>query len=250
MIEFIKSIITESMKLVQNLLPDRNSNTISWVIRMFVLFWILLTLMGSVYYLLVSTTLGAKYGVTPIASPELPKLSHLELALSSRQTWVQLTQLREDNDAIKGAFLVMLYDRKSGNFIIKPNFDNSDILIWEWSIPDERYTTLEIVEESMNTAKPKYIEGLKNKNTCITSTLGDNSLAILKRGIPDLKITHASICPIYTRSKGLLIGAVVVYFKPDSVNTTQFIEDKTRRTTNLIATHFKDFTTRYEFIYD
>lgn len=244
---FLQQII----EIVRSLLPNSNDNNKTWVIKV-LLAGILVSWFGyATYFVMVTTTLGESYNIK--LNTKIPSLTHMELVITRRQVWQQLSRLRIEDENIRAIFQLMLIDKKTRNVVLTDTLDSNrtDLVIWDFEFPVQRYSAaLEVVEDITNNLQTEVEAKIRKEKQCLTLPLGGKPLAALKRAIPGFAATHASLCPLYTFYNPRLIGGVLIFFKIQPPLEPWYYEEKLRLATNQISAYFRDFTIHYEIIYE
>lgn len=244
MFQFIFDILKE-------LIPDRNQPTIHWVARFLVLSFVLGTFGYFVWNAVLTTTLSERFNVRPI-NTKLPMLTHAELIITNRQVWREIAELRIADDNVRAAFLMVLIDKKTRNITldISPAPDKTEVWIWNFEIPVRRFSSIEVIEDVANNLQDDLEPKLRESQKCMTAEISGETLATLKRAIPEFISTHASICPIYTFYNPRLIGATMIFFRPIPPLVPWHYEERLRLANIQASTFFRDFTAHYEMIYE
>lgn len=236
--------------MLKDLLPSREQSNATWVSRLFVLF-----LLGSIgvsffWNAILTTTLGERYGIKRL-NDKLPFMTHMELLITRRQVWQQLSGLRINDDDIRAVFLLMMIDKKTRNIVLKDmNPSETDIVIWEFEIPVRRFSSLEVIEDILNNQQVSLEKKIRETEKCITIPLEGETLTILKRAMPDFLSTHAAICPMYTFYNPRMIGSTMIFFRIRPPLEAWHYEEKLRQTTIQVSSFYRDMTIHYEIIYE
>lgn len=242
-------MFTRVLEILTNLLPNPTLRTKEWIARLVALAVIAITIGVIAITLLRGTELGERIGFNPISSP-LPQLSHAQFTSSVQQMWQEITGLREKNADIRATFVIVLTDKKTGNIVTSVEQERTDVLIWVWSIPVDKFSSLDIFTQAFNDLKPKLEPRLKEVGRCLSGGIEKPVHDFLKRGVNDFQSTHFSICPIFTRRDYRLVAATVAfYINPDN-GELFYYEDQLQRSTSFIASKFDNFATPHRFIYN
>lgn len=243
-------MIQTIIETIKDLLPNKDLPTNAWIARTLVLFSILGISGYGIFQLLINTTLGEKYNVR--LNSKLPQLTHMELLITRRQVWQQLSELRRQDDDVRAIFLMVLIDKKSRNIVQQDNVNPglTDVVIWDFEIPVRRFSSLEIIEDVANNLQDDVEPKVRETKRCLTLPITGDTLKTLKRAIPDFLSTHVVVCPIYTFYNPRLIGATMMFFRIRPPLEAWHYEEKLRLSTIQISGFFRDFTVHYEMIYE
>lgn len=255
------------LDFIKSFIPDPELPTGEYLTRLVSLAAITAVIGTLIYFAVSGTVLGARWGLTKTVS-DVPNLSHLEFNKDQRESWQALTQLRENDPNVKGAFIAVLYDIKTGNIITKDERKESQAMIWVYSIPGNTFNSIDIIESAISKVKPTYQERFNAKPECYASKLTGEPYQVLRRGIENLQSTHFATCPIYAKKGGYLIAAsfLLLTIPPDPLQTPKSpassediisyeelslwnYQDRLRRATALLDNNFRSFDRPYSFFY-
>lgn len=244
------------LDIIKDLLPSRDLPNHIWVSRILVLFTTGIIVAVLAFYGLRGTELGSRYGLKPIAI--VPILSHVQFSSGMKEIWETLTELREEDDNVRGTFLVGYVNPQTGNFVNeKQDLRNAESLIWVWSIPSTRFTSITVLEEAFNLGLSKSRNIVINAQTCYSYPIAGEFRDFLERGINNFQSTHISVCPIFLRKNKVLIANTVMFYKLgknlDKVlerTATNIYQDRLNRATFKISSYFVNFNNLYQFYYE
>lgn len=255
------------LDFIKSFIPDPELPTGEYLTRLISLSAITAVIGTLIYFAVSGTVLGARWGLTKTVS-DIPNLSHLEFNKDQRESWQALTQLRENDPNVKGAFVAILYNDKTGNILTEDERKESLAMIWVYSIPGQKFNSIDIIETAISKVKPTYQERFNAKRECFASKLTGEPYQVLRRGIEDLQSTHFAVCPIFSKNKNFLIAAsfLLLAIPPDPLQsphnpaspediityeelTLWGYQDRLRRTTALIDNNFRSFDRPYSFYY-
>jgi hypothetical protein len=254
------------LDFIKGFTPDSKLPTGEYLARVASLSAVLLIIATAVYFAVSGTVLGARWGLVRTVT-DITNLSHVEFNKDQRVSWQGLTQLRENDDTIKGAFIAVLYNTDTGNILTKDEHKKSQSMLWVVSIPGNKFNSIDIIETAINKIKPTYQEKFNEKRECFSSRLNGEPLQILRRGIENLKSTPFAVCPIFTKKGDFLIAAsfLLIELPPDPLAadretkpseiidyegfTLWGYQDRLRRATALIDDNFRRFDVPHIFYY-
>lgn len=239
--------IDQFFNILRDLLPSRDMAIGRWVAQLMMVVFVIVGIGSTAALGLRGTGLGEKWGLNPITKP-LPLLTHTEMAATTRQIYEQLSQLRENNPDVRTTFLLTLYDPKTGTLVKAPKFDPKEarVLLWVWSVPVDKFSSLTIIENIFNNLKEEFIPRFSGQSQCISGEIKPLILEQMRRGINDFQSSHFSICPVYTVINRHLIAATVAFYKQPTNFQLYYFEDRLARATDAISPFFYDWSTKYE----
>ncbi|WP_414589753.1 hypothetical protein [Scytonema sp. PCC 10023] len=239
----IEKIINAFLDVIKSLLPNHNLSTLAWIIRLS----FLSVLVVGIVFGMKDTPLGDRIGLSK--QIELPLLTHTEVIKNFRQSYEEISQLRESDPNVRATFLVALIDNSTNNIVQSQNIKDTRLMFWAWSVPVDKYSYLDVFERAFNSIKGEFQAKL-NDGSCLSGEIQKPVLEQLKRGVYDFQSTHFSVCPVFTsQNKRLVTAAIALYKQPDSLQL-YFYEDKLQRAASAISTLFYSFSEKYQIIFD
>ncbi|WP_414589790.1 hypothetical protein [Scytonema sp. PCC 10023] len=239
----VEKIINAVLDVVKSLLPNQNLSTPAWIIRLSFLGVLVVGIVVGIK----DTPLGDRIGLSK--QVELPALTHTEVVKNFKQSYEEISQLRESDPNVRASFLVTLVDNSTNNIVLTNEVKDTRLMFWAWSLPVDKYSYLDVFERAFNGVKGEFQSKL-NDGSCLSGAIQKPVLEQLKRGVYDFQSTHFSICPIFTsKNKRLIAAAIALYKQPDSLQL-YFYEDKLQRAASAISTLFYSFSEKYQIIFD
>lgn len=239
----LEKIINALLDAIKSLLPNQNLPTPIWIIRLCVL-----SLLGAaIVFGIRGTPLSDRIGLSkPV---ELPVLNNVEIVKNFRQSYEEISQLREADPNVRATFLAVLIDDATNNIVQMPGIKESRLLLWSWSVPVDKFSYLDVFERAFNTIKGEFQPKL-NEGSCLSGEIQKPVLEILKRGVYDFQSTHFSVCPIFTSQNRRLVAAAIALYKQPGIIQLYSYEDRLQRAANAISTLFYSFAEKYQIIFD
>jgi len=260
------SFLQELTDFLKSFMPDKDLPTGEYLLRLMAFTIMNLIFFSLVYYAVIGTVIGNNWGITK-TDTQLPVLSHIEFIKNNRQVWGALNQLREGDDIVKGAFTAIFYDFTTGNVLTEDTEQNTQIVLWNFSIPGNSFTSIDTIEAAANTLKPSFYQRFKRVKDCYSAELDGEVYRVLKRGIVNLESNFIAACPIYGKTKKQLNAVVFVLLAlppdiknvpitkpgtPDNIPRQILLnsyQDRLSRATDSLLNNFSSFDRRYIFYY-
>lgn len=219
--------------LIKDLLPARGDKFSVWVAKLLLVTLVVLTFGGLSYYVLINTTLGEQYNVRLIAR-QVP-LTHIEYVEQSVKNWRNLASLRDEYADVKASFVVIIYDRSTGNMLLNPQYKNAGTLIWSWSLPLDKLDSLRPFEQGLDTVLEPLIKTMGERG-CLSNKITPELLAYFRRGVAKFDFNHAAACPLYSAFEQgkprYIVGYTTAFYNSPDGKDSPSIEAALRRVTD------------------
>jgi hypothetical protein len=250
------------IELLNELLPDSELPTKDYIARVIVNFFLVITLLLGLYFIIENTILADRIGLSKVTKAN-QVLTHVDLIRDTQATRQIIKQFSDVYTDIRLSFIILLTD-DSGNIITKPTADDKvKTLIWTIINYSGGEDSLYVLDEAVSKFNKTLIKELKTGG-CVSNKITGTTIE-KNRALSASNITHYVSCPIYSKKTELMLGYTLIFLsvnasmpvasgnlksKDADILTIWTYEDRLLRITKLIVPYFRDFENKYTFYYN